>query len=214
MVHAPDEETHFNTLREVFTRLRDAGLSIKLSKCKFGLKEVEYLGYTVSSKGILPSKRKVAALVDFKPPRSQKELLHFLGALGYFRSSLKGIKKEGKYNNPSEIMQVLFSLATCKLPPKTKFEEIYGQNPRSLRRLQAYANKCNNANSPGPSGTTRSVHRRLGLCHWRIAGATWSGWSLAPTRCVQPSSWSRQAKMEYVSERAVCMCAVPSSFPS
>ena len=93
LVYSKDEESHFRTLKTIFQRLKDNGLAIKLSKCEFGKKSVEFLGYEVSKNGIRPLNRKVQALVDFPSPRNQKDLLHFLGALNYFRNSLKGIKK-------------------------------------------------------------------------------------------------------------------------
>ena len=130
LIHAPDEKTHYDILKQVFTRLKENGLAIRLDKCEFGKKSVEFLGYHVSNQGILPLKRKVSAIVDMKPPTTQKDLLNFLGALGYYRSSLKGIKEDGVYQNPAEVMQVLFNLATCKLPPKTKLPEIWNQNSK------------------------------------------------------------------------------------
>ena len=131
LVHAKNEEEHYAILEQVFSRLQEAGLAIKLDKCEFGVKSVEYLGYEVSEHGIKPLKRKVQCIVDFQPPKSQKDLLHFLGALGYFRTSLKGIKNEkGIYENPAEIMQVLFNLATCKIPNKLKITDIWQQNKK------------------------------------------------------------------------------------
>ena len=41
-----------NNLLEVLTRLSDARLTLKESKCEFGMKEVQYLGYQVSSSGL------------------------------------------------------------------------------------------------------------------------------------------------------------------
>ena len=38
LVHAPTEEEHYQILKEVFNRLSENGLSIKLSKCQFGKK--------------------------------------------------------------------------------------------------------------------------------------------------------------------------------
>ena len=65
-----------------------------------------------------------------QPPASQKDLLHFLGALNYYRTSLRGISSNGSYRNPAEILQILFNLATCKIPPKTKFKDIWVQDSR------------------------------------------------------------------------------------
>ena len=64
MVHAPTKERHEEILREVFARLQESGLAIKLSKCEFGKSSVEYLGYKVSEKGIEPLKKKVTAISE------------------------------------------------------------------------------------------------------------------------------------------------------
>ena len=130
LVHASNEKRHYEILDEVFQRLTENGLAIKLSKCEFGKKEVEYVGYKVTKDGITPLKAKVDAIVGMQPPKSQKDLLHFLGALGYYRTSLKGVVKQGKFRNPAEVLQVLFNLATCKLPVKTKLPDIWNQNTK------------------------------------------------------------------------------------
>ena len=45
---------HLSHIRKVFEKLRLAKLSIKLSKCHFFSKEIQYLGHILSSKGIHP----------------------------------------------------------------------------------------------------------------------------------------------------------------
>lgn len=45
LIASPDEETHEQHLRSIFERLRRYSLSLNFSKCTFGVKEVDYLGY-------------------------------------------------------------------------------------------------------------------------------------------------------------------------
>ena len=71
LVFSKDEESHYKTLQTIFQRLKENGLAIKLSKCEFGRKSVEFLGYEVSKEGIRPLNRKIQALVDFPSPRNQ-----------------------------------------------------------------------------------------------------------------------------------------------
>lgn len=52
LVFSSNLETHLQHLKEVFQRLRDAKLTLKPSKCKFGLDKVVFLGHVISSEGV------------------------------------------------------------------------------------------------------------------------------------------------------------------
>ena len=45
---------HLSHIKQVFEKLRNAHLSMKLSKCHFFTKEIQYLGYILSTKDIRP----------------------------------------------------------------------------------------------------------------------------------------------------------------
>ena len=49
---------HLDKLRSVLTRLRDAGLKVNAPKCTFCAKEIEYLGYILTTEGIKPQPKK------------------------------------------------------------------------------------------------------------------------------------------------------------
>ena len=128
MVYSETEEEHMKTLDRLFKVLHDNGLAIALDKCAFGQEEIEYLGYSVNKSGILPIKRKVEAILKIPEPKTQKELLKFLGAINYFRSCLKGLHVSGKYHNAAELLQPLYALGTCKLQPKMTFSKIWSES--------------------------------------------------------------------------------------
>ena len=46
------------TSRVSLQKIREAGIKLKMSKCYFFKKEIEYLGHTVSGQGISPMKEK------------------------------------------------------------------------------------------------------------------------------------------------------------
>ena len=127
LVYNVSEEDHLKTLRELFTRLDKAGLTIALDKCLFGKSELTYLGYSVNSSGLRPVQKKVEVLQRFPVPTKQKELLAFLGALNYYRASLPHLSASESKNppvdadttSPAEVLEPLYKLATCKLS-KTK----------------------------------------------------------------------------------------------
>ena len=76
--------------REVFERLRMAGLKLKPQKCLFGSDQVEYLGYIVSPTGISADPKTVTAVRDFPPPHNVKALQSFLGLALYYRRFIPG----------------------------------------------------------------------------------------------------------------------------
>lgn len=62
---------------------------MKLSKCSFGLLEVDYLGHTISSNGVEMDKAKVQAVLDWPSPQTITQLRVFLGLTGYYRRFIK-----------------------------------------------------------------------------------------------------------------------------
>ena len=121
-------DQHMSTLETIFQRLSSHGLTLAVDKCEFGQSTVEYLGYQVSSTGIRPLKRKIDAIERIPSPKTQKSLLHFLGALNYFRTSLSGLVKNGKYHNTANLLQPLYSAATVPMKAN-KFEEVWDSSP-------------------------------------------------------------------------------------
>ena len=83
-------------IRQVFMKLGSAHLSMKLSKCHFFTKEIQYLGHILSTKGIkwLPSKTQ--AIQNMHPPKMSKQVHIFLGIVGYYRKFIKNFAKIAK----------------------------------------------------------------------------------------------------------------------
>lgn len=88
LVYSRNEEEHENHLRQVFTRLRDYGMVINVSKCIFGAPEVTFLGYRISESGTKPLDTKVQAIRDFPPPKDVRSLRRFLGMANFYRRFL------------------------------------------------------------------------------------------------------------------------------
>ena len=76
-------------LRDVFDRLRRAGLKVKPQKCELFREKVEFLGHEVSEEGLKCSSKKVEAVKQYEPPRNLQELRSFLGFVGYYRRFIK-----------------------------------------------------------------------------------------------------------------------------
>ena len=119
----------------MFRRLSKAGLSINLDKCEFGRSSLDYLGFTIDASGLRPIEKKIEAIQNFPKPKKQKDLLGFLGALNYYRSSLPSLPpkdKNSKARTPAEILDPLYKLATCDLPKKSSFEDVW-ENSENLK---------------------------------------------------------------------------------
>lgn len=80
---------HLEHLRDVFSRLKRAGLTLKATKCRLGQAEVLYLGHRVGQGYRRPAELKVATILDFPRPQNKTELRAFLGLTGYYRSYIQ-----------------------------------------------------------------------------------------------------------------------------
>jgi hypothetical protein len=67
-------DDHLDTLKQVFVRLRNAGLKINATKSVFCAQETECLGYILTRGGIKPQPKKVQAILALNLPNNIKEL--------------------------------------------------------------------------------------------------------------------------------------------
>ena len=84
LVASPDEASHRHLLRQVFRRLREHGLAVHPSKCKFGHSTLTFLGHAVGAAGICPLTDRVQAVQEFPRPKDKTALQEFLGLLNYY----------------------------------------------------------------------------------------------------------------------------------
>ena len=85
LIYSPDVETHLKHLELIFQRLREVDLKLKMEKCSFLKKHIQYLGHIVSGNGIKPIPEKLSAIQQMPRPYTPKEVKQFLGLVGYYR---------------------------------------------------------------------------------------------------------------------------------
>jgi hypothetical protein len=85
LVYSKNEEEHAGHLHVVLQCLREHRLYAKLSKCDFWLKEIKFLGHTISQAGIAVDPDKVQEVMNRKPPTTVRQIRSFLGLAGYYR---------------------------------------------------------------------------------------------------------------------------------
>ncbi|GFW74563.1 hypothetical protein TNCV_2414621 [Trichonephila clavipes] len=86
-------DKHIIHLKEIFRRLSENGLVLKVSKCIFAKPEVDFLEHHVSENGIRPITERIQALLDFNRPSTVKQLQIFLGMLNFYRRFLPNAAK-------------------------------------------------------------------------------------------------------------------------
>uniref|UniRef100_A0AAG5DT40 RNA-directed DNA polymerase n=1 Tax=Anopheles atroparvus TaxID=41427 RepID=A0AAG5DT40_ANOAO len=86
-------KTHLDNLDTVLQRLSDFNLKIQLDKCEFLKRETEFLGHTITPEGIKPNPDKIAKILDWRLPTTQKEIKQFLGLTGYYRRFIRDYAK-------------------------------------------------------------------------------------------------------------------------
>lgn len=83
-------ESHISRLKIVAKCLRDANLTINVTKSKFVMKEIRYLGHIVGNGQIKPDPGKVEAIQEFPVPRTTRQIRRFLGLCGWYRRYIAG----------------------------------------------------------------------------------------------------------------------------
>jgi len=87
------EEGHDELVEEVLKRLEENDLFVKPEKCKWKVREVEFLEVIISPKGVEMQKKKVEGVLNWPVPRNVKEVQKFLGLANYYRRFIKNFAK-------------------------------------------------------------------------------------------------------------------------
>ena len=91
LITGESDVAHLTNLAVVLERLESAGTRLKREKCAFMIPEVEYLGHSISAKGIQPVGAKVRAIRDAPRPQDILQLRSFLGMLNYYGKFLPNL---------------------------------------------------------------------------------------------------------------------------
>lgn len=104
LIYSKDVEEHEEHVKLVLQKLREKGLYAKAEKCAFHQPKVEFLGYIISSEGLMMDPKKVQAVTDWASPKTVRDVQCFLGFANFYRIFIK---------NYSQVAAPLTRL-TCK----------------------------------------------------------------------------------------------------
>ena len=82
-------DDHIKHLREVFMRIKKAGLKLNIEKCNFWMNKLPFLGHIITEKGISPDPNKIIAVQNIQPLTTVTLLWSFLGLTRYYRRFIK-----------------------------------------------------------------------------------------------------------------------------
>jgi hypothetical protein len=79
LVYRQSYTDHLVHLEQVLKLLQQEQWYVKLSKCAFAIREISYLGYIISEKGVSTSPDKIKDVLEWPTPTRVKELRSFFG---------------------------------------------------------------------------------------------------------------------------------------
>ena len=79
-----DFNHHIQRLEQILFILKENDLHVHVEGTFLASKKVDYLGYTLTPKGIQPQISKVILILRLAEPKTRKELRSFLGVVNYY----------------------------------------------------------------------------------------------------------------------------------
>jgi len=93
LVATDTKEGHNELVKEVLRRLEENDLFVKPEKCKWKVREVEFLEVVIGPRGVEMQKEKIEGVLNWLAPRNVKEVQKFLGLANYYRRFIKNFAR-------------------------------------------------------------------------------------------------------------------------
>jgi len=138
LIFSRNIDEHHKHLKEVLSKLEDAGLKINDNKSLIAQQSVTFLGYEFSAGGIKPLEEKVIALRQLEEPNNAKELRRTLGTFGFYQRCIP---------NYATIVKPLRDLMNS---PKFKWQSQHTEAFKNLKEALANATQLS---YPHPDAT-------------------------------------------------------------
>ena len=93
IIYSSTQEEHIECLQTVLKHFWLHGLKLKPLKCEFFKEQIEYLGHSVSSKGVWPSRDNLKAITKYPKPTTYMAIKGFVSLIGHYRHFIKDFSK-------------------------------------------------------------------------------------------------------------------------
>ena len=94
LIYSATRTAHVSLVRKVLRRLLEHDLYVKAEKCEFSKQPVSFLGYRISSSGLVMEGDRVKAVRNWPTPTTVKEVQRFLGFANYYRRFIRGFGQQ------------------------------------------------------------------------------------------------------------------------
>lgn len=82
IIYSQDPQQHFQDIQAVLDKLKQAKLTVNMSKSHFFRQSLKFLGHMVSAAGVQVDPEKTKAVEEYPVPSNLKSLQRFLGMAG------------------------------------------------------------------------------------------------------------------------------------
>ena len=114
LIHTSSWSEHMVILRQVFNRIKDAGLTVKPSKCYIGEDSIGFIGHDIRNGCLQTQPDKVDKVLNAEIPKTKTQIRAFLGLVGYYSKFL---------NNYAGISAPLSELTKKGMPDRVVWNE-------------------------------------------------------------------------------------------
>ena len=189
IIFSKTKEEHLEHLETIFNRLHEAGLKLKLQKCSFFKKHIQYLGHLISDEGIQPLLEKLESIAKMPTPKNAKQVKQFLGLVGYYRKFVPRF---------ADISRIL-----TKLTRKDQEFKWTPECDKMLPHAKRLPTRSTDSEISRPSSKLHTLHRRFKICLRRCTH-TMTGRHRSPS-CIR--QWTFQRKPTQLGsphKRSIC----------
>ena len=96
VVYSNSLEEHRKHVWLVLAKLQEAGLYLKLSKCKFEMQQISFVGFIVTPEGVEMELDRVWTIPQWPEPASHRDIQVFLGFANFYRRFISSFSRLAK----------------------------------------------------------------------------------------------------------------------